>query len=137
MIDGDHHELTIVNAGHVFPLLRRVDRRVEFLAEEIIGFALGIDPGKTYEQVTVPIGPGEAVIFRSDYVTAGIHDRGCNIDLEGLRKAIGQAPGAAASVGESILEAIRRFREGRAQVDDITLLCLWRAEPQVTHGRQG
>ena len=56
------------------------------------GFALGIDPGQTYEQVTVPIGPGEVVIFRSDYVTAGIHDQGCNIDLEGLRTGNRSSP---------------------------------------------
>ena len=36
VIDSDRHELTLANAGHVPPLLRRVDRRVESLAEEII-----------------------------------------------------------------------------------------------------
>ena len=79
VIDGDRHlTVTIANAGHVVPLLRRVDMRVEFLAKEIIGFPLGIDRGQNYEHVTVPIVPGEVVIFRSDGVTAEIHHQGCN-----------------------------------------------------------
>jgi len=134
VIDGDRHELTIANAGHVFPLLRRVDMRVEFLAKEIIGFPLGIDRGQNYEHVTVPIVPGEVVIFRSDGVTAEIHHQGCNIELNSLRQAIAQAPNDAASVGQSILEAIRRYGQGRAQVDDITLLCLGRVVPTTLLG---
>jgi|SRR5271157_1047784 len=139
VIDSDRHELTIALAGCMPPLLRRADRRVEFLAEEITGSPLWIDPGWTYEHVTVPIGPGEVVIFHSDGVTAliqsaRIHDLSCNIDLEGLRLAITQARDGAASVGRSILEAIRRFGQGRAQMDNITLLCLGRALPTTLPG---
>jgi|SRR5271157_1876774 len=134
VIDGNRLELTIANAGHVLPLLRRVDMRVEFLAKEIIGFPLGIDRGQNYEHVTVPIVPGEVVIFRSNGVTAEIHHQGCNIELNSLRQAIAQAPDDAASVGQSILEAIRRYGQGRAQVDDITLLCLGRVVPTTLLG---
>jgi len=136
VIDSDRHELTIAIAGCVPPLLRRAHRRVEFLAEEVTGFPLWVDPGRTHENVTVPVGPGEVVIFQSDGVTAVIDDLDCNIDLEGLRQAIAQAPGGAASVGQSILEAIRRFGQGRAQMDDITLLCLGRAVPRTLLGEE-
>ncbi len=129
VIDSDRHELTIANAGHAYPLLRRVDRRVEFLAEKVTGFPLGIHPGRTYENVTVPVGPGEVVIFYFDGVTAVIDHQEQLFDMSCLRHAIAQAPGGAASVGQSILDAIRRFGQGRAQVDDITLLCLGRTVP--------
>ncbi len=127
VIDSDHHELTIANAGYIPPLIRRVDRRVEFLAEEVSGFPLWIDPGASYENATVPVGPGEIVIFQSDGVTAVIDHQNQLFDLKSLERAIAQAPGGAASVGQSILEAIRRFGQGQAQQDDITLLCLGRA----------
>ncbi len=72
VIDSDRHELTIANAGHVSPLLRRADRRVEFLAEEICWYPLWILPEQPYENAIVPIAPGEVVIFHSDGVTAVI-----------------------------------------------------------------
>ena len=54
-----------------------------------------------------------------------------------LRNAIAQAPDGAASVGQSILETIRRFGQGGKQMDDITLICVGRPVPQVTHERLG
>jgi len=134
VIDSDRHELTLANAGHVSPLLRRVDRRVESLAEEIKGLPLWIDPGQTYEHATVPIGPGEVVIFHSDGVTAVIDHQSHFFDLNCLRLAIAQAPGGATSAGQSILDAIRRFGQGRAQMDDITLLSIGRAVPTTLFG---
>ncbi len=129
MIDGDRHELTLANAGCAPPLLRRANRWVESLDEDASGFPLWIDPGMIYENITVPIGPGDVLILHSDGVTAVTDHQNKLFDLESLRLAIAQAPGGAASVGQSILEAIRRFGKGQAQVDDITLLCLGRVVP--------
>jgi serine phosphatase RsbU (regulator of sigma subunit) len=69
------------------------------------------------------------VIFHSDGVTAVINNLNNLFDLNRLRQTIAQAPNDAASVGQSILEAINRFRAGRAQRDDVTLLCLGRVVP--------
>ena len=137
VIDSDCHELTLAGAGQVAPLLRRVDRRVESIAEKAIGYPLWIVPETTYENVTVPIGPGEVVIFHSDGATAVIDHQSHLFDLNSLRHAIAQAPDRVASVGQSIVEAIRRFGQGRPQMDDITLLCVGRTVPQVTHKRKG
>jgi phosphoserine phosphatase RsbU/P len=137
VIDSDRDELTLANAGHLPPLFCRADRRVESLAVEICGYPLWVVPGQTYENVRVPIGPGEVVVFHSDGVTAVTDHQNCVFDLNRLRLAVAQAPDGAASVGQSILEAIRRFGLGKAQFDDITLLCLGRVVPEVTHERQG
>jgi phosphoserine phosphatase RsbU/P len=137
VIDSDCHELTLASAGQVAPLIRRVDRRAESIAEQAIEYPLWIVPEPTYENVTLPIGPGEVVIFQSDGVTAVIDHQDHLFDLNSLRQAIAQATGDAASVGRSILEAIRRFGQGRPQMDDITLLCVGRPVPQDSHKRKG
>jgi phosphoserine phosphatase RsbU/P len=129
VIDSGLHELTLANAGCVPPLLRHADRRVESLAEKVTGIPLWVMPEQTYENVTMPIGPSEVVILHSDGVTAVIDHLSNISDLDSLRLAITQASGGAASVGQSILEAIRRFGQGRAQFDDITVLCLGRVMP--------
>jgi serine phosphatase RsbU (regulator of sigma subunit) len=129
LIDGDHHEVTLASAGHIPPLVRRGDRRVECLAEGACGFPLWIDPEQTYMNLTVQVGPDEVLIFLSRGVTAVIDHQARRLDLEGLRLAIAQAPQGAASVSQSIFDAIHRFGQGRAQMDDFTLLCLERALP--------
>jgi serine phosphatase RsbU (regulator of sigma subunit) len=129
VMDSERHELTLANAGFLSPLLRHADRQTKLLGEEIAGFPLWVDPGQTYETLTVPIGPGEMVIFHSDGVTSVADDRGNLFAESRFRRAITQAPDGAASVGQSILEAINRFRGGRALVDDITLLCVGRVAP--------
>jgi phosphoserine phosphatase RsbU/P len=137
VIDSDSHELTLASAGQVAPLIRRVDRRVESVAQEAIGYPLWIVPEPTYENVTVTVGPGEVVIFQSDGVTAVIDSQEQILDPDCLRHAIAQAPDGAASVGQSILETIGRFAQGGMQMDDITLLCVGRPVPQDSHKRKG
>jgi serine phosphatase RsbU (regulator of sigma subunit) len=60
VIDSDCHELTLVSAGHVASLIRRLDRRVESIAQVAIGYPLWIVPEPTYENVTVQIGPAKS-----------------------------------------------------------------------------
>jgi sigma-B regulation protein RsbU (phosphoserine phosphatase) len=126
VIDGDRHELIIANAGHVPPLLRHRDRRIDSVAEEIIGLPLWIVPTPDYENLTLPISPGDVVIFHSDGITAIIDNQICLFDLNRIRQAISQARDDAASIGQSILDAMLGFGQERAQCDDITLLCLGR-----------
>jgi sigma-B regulation protein RsbU (phosphoserine phosphatase) len=134
VIDSDRHELTLANAGHAPPVLRLADRQTVLLGEDIMGFPLWVDPAQTYKNLTVPIGPGEMVIFHSDGVTAVIDEQDNLFDLSRLRQAIAQASDDATSVGRSILEAINRFRGGRVQMDDITVLCVGRVAPTTRFG---
>ena len=129
VIDGNRHELTLASAGHVAPFLRDADRRIESLGEERTGFPLWIDPTQHYENVTAPIAPGEIVIFHSGGLTAIIDNQERIFDLTHLRQAINQASDHVASVGQSIMEAIRVFGHGRPQWESITLLCVGRAVP--------
>jgi phosphoserine phosphatase RsbU/P len=131
VIDSDCHELTLASAGYLAPFLRRVDRRVDSIAEKAIGMPLWIVPEQTYENVTVPIGPGEVVIFYSDDVTSVIDSHEQMLDTGCLRQAIARAPDGAASVGQSILQTIRRFGKGGKLMDDITLLCVGRPVLEV------
>ena len=136
IIDSDRHEMTVASAGHLSPLVRRVNRQTDLLGAESAGLPLWIDPSERYENVTMPIGSGEILVFYSDGVTELMDNQSNLFRPERLRQAISQARGDASSVGQSILEALRRFGQGQAQMDDISLLCVGRALPQVNHGRK-
>ena len=126
VIDGERHELSVASAGSVPPLLRRSNGRVEDVTEEVCGLPLWVVREQTYETVTVSVGPGDIVVLFSDGVTAVSDHKHRLFDMNSLNEAIAQAPSSAASVGQSVLEAARRFGGGRPQPDDMTLLCLGR-----------
>ena len=128
VIDGERHELTVASAGYVPPLLRRSNGRVEDIPDEVCGLALWVVREQTYKTVTVPVGPGDVVVLFSDGMTAVSDHKDRLFDMNSLKQAIAQAPRSAASVGQSVLEAVRRFGGGRPQPADMTLLCLGRTD---------
>jgi serine phosphatase RsbU (regulator of sigma subunit) len=104
VIDSNPHELTLANAGHVLPFIRRADRQVESLVEGVTGIPLWIVPDQTYNKVNVPIGPGEVVVFHTDGVTSVFDPQDHLFDHHALRLAIAQAPVGAAPVGSRSLK---------------------------------
>jgi phosphoserine phosphatase RsbU/P len=126
VIDGERHELSVANAGASPLLLRRSNGRVEDLTEEVCGLPLWVVREQTYETVTVPVVPGDVVVFFSTGVTAISDDEDTLFDMDSLIEAITQAPSGVGSVGLWVLEAIRRFAGGRPHPFDMTLLCLGR-----------
>jgi phosphoserine phosphatase RsbU/P len=132
LIDSDRHVMTFANAGHLSPLLRRVDRQTELIGAESAGLPLWIVPGQQYENIELPIRPGEVVVFYTDGVTEVMDNQHTLFSLDRLQRSTSQARAETGSVARSILEAIRLFGQGQAHFDDITLLCFARATPKVT-----
>jgi serine phosphatase RsbU (regulator of sigma subunit) len=126
ILDGHRHELTIVNAGHMGPLIRRSDGQIEVVGEEESGTALGIVETETYQAVTIPLGAGDVVVVYTDGVTDATSLGGDRFGSERLQQILSTAPGGAGPVGESIREAVRRHVGGGEPFDDITLLTFGR-----------
>jgi serine phosphatase RsbU (regulator of sigma subunit) len=131
VLDVERHELTVVNAGHMAPLVRRNDGRVEEVASVPSGLPLGIDEDSAFGAETVTIGSAEVVVLYTDGITdAGNTDApgsgGCAFGEERLKQALSITPAGVGPCGESILDAVRRHAAGRDQFDDMTLICLGR-----------
>jgi serine phosphatase RsbU (regulator of sigma subunit) len=127
LVDGDRHEMTVVSAGHMAPLVRRSDGRIEEVGKAEAGLMLGVDAGQSYEPVRASLGPGDVVVLYTDGVTDAEDPDGRWLGSGRLREALASAPGGAPSVGEAILGAVRRHAAGGAQSDDMTLVCFGRA----------
>jgi serine phosphatase RsbU (regulator of sigma subunit) len=127
ILDTDRHELALVNAGHMPPLIWRAAGRVEEIGVERSGTPLGIDPDASYQLQTVPLGAGEILVLYTDGITeAGTDQEGGGFGIERLAQALAQAPPGVGPAGAAILEAVRRHHAGRDQFDDMTLICLGR-----------
>ncbi len=119
------HELTYVNAGHNPPLLVRASGQVEQL--DVGGFPVGIMPFGTYEQVPVPLHPGDVMIVYSDGVTESVNEAGDEFGesrlIEVLQKNLTRT---AAGVRDRIDEALTRFVGKAKSVDDLTMVIVKR-----------
>jgi sigma-B regulation protein RsbU (phosphoserine phosphatase) len=125
-LDPLRHELTVVNAGHVAPMVRRSDGRIEVIGEECAGPPLGIVDDRQYEAVSTSINPGDVVVLYTDGVNEAMDTRGQLFGVELLKQTLATAPSEPGKVGESIRDAVGRHAAGRDQSDDITLLCFGR-----------
>jgi serine phosphatase RsbU (regulator of sigma subunit) len=126
IIDLKKCEMSLVNAGHMPPLIRRPDGSVDTFDEDTVGIPIGITTDYPYEVVRRKIEPGETVVI----VTDGV-DEAMNPDGELYTKArvfefVRNASPRAAELGEALLADVRRHAAGRPQNDDITIMTFGR-----------
>ena len=75
---------------------------------------------------TIQIEAGDVVVLYTDGVSEALDLKNRYFGAGRLTRAINAAPGRVSSVGESILQSVRQHAAGRAQSDDIALLCIGR-----------
>ena len=126
VIDVDQHRLTVVNAGHPCPLIRRGDGRLEEIGKGISGLPLGIAPESRYQIAETTIGPGEIVILHTDGVTDAMTAANVRFGEARLKHSILLAKPGATCVGEAVIKDVQGHVLNRAQFDDITLVCIAR-----------
>ena len=126
VVDPVNHEVTVVNAGHMPPLLRHGNQQVEPFGEEISGVPLGIDSDSTYEQTSRKLAVGDSLTMFTDGISEAMNKAGELYGLDRLQQQIGSESAGVSMLGRLILEDVRRFVAGRPQSDDMCLACLGR-----------
>jgi serine phosphatase RsbU (regulator of sigma subunit)/pSer/pThr/pTyr-binding forkhead associated (FHA) protein len=149
VLDPSAHLLTLVNAGHMNPLLYRATRGElsEAISNDATGLPLGVMPGFEYESATIDLEPGDTITVYTDGVTDAMAPGGELFGNEGVVKYLKLDDHAVSDgtrpqrVGDRIVSAVRRHANGRAQNDDIAIVCFGRLDPTVSPGmsvtRQG
>jgi sigma-B regulation protein RsbU (phosphoserine phosphatase) len=126
--------LTICNAGHPRPLwYRAAEARWTVLSgdtgEPDVGAAnlpFGIDEGGAYQQFSVALGRGDAVVFYTDALTEARDPAGRLLGEAGLlRLASGLDGSEPRTLGRNLLAAVEDYRGGAPAEDDLTLLALY------------
>jgi len=126
VLDPARHEVCLVNAGHMPPLLRHGSGAVEQMCESVGGLPLGVSDGVDYEQVTAGLAPGDSLTLYTD----GIPDA-MNVahELYGggrLEAQLRASVDGVKALGQRILEDVRRFVGSQAQSDDMCVTCFGR-----------
>ena len=129
VLDPASHQVALVNAGHVSPIIRRCDahsRRIEEFADKAAGMPLGVIPEAVYEQVTYSIGPEDLFVFHTDGVSEAMNERNEIYGPSRLRRVTVEAAAGPQAVGEAIVADVAQFVGGQTQHDDRVVLAFGR-----------
>lgn len=126
VLDTDTNELTIVNAGHMPPIIRRqATGEIEQLASEESGLPLGILEDFEYESVTIKLEPGDMVVMYTDGINEAMNADGEQLTTERMIQVIREGQAKSPHVmGEQICEAVNRHAGRTPAIDDMCIVCL-------------
>jgi serine phosphatase RsbU (regulator of sigma subunit) len=126
VLDPATQRATVVNAGHMAPLVRRASGKLEEPSEEIAGLPLGVTDALGYEQCEVGIEPGDCITLFTDGINESIDALGAFYTIDRLREQVKKLGGETKVVGPAIVEDVRRFLGSAPQNDDMCLVCFGR-----------
>lgn len=134
ILDPKGHNVQLINAGHVPPMIYRAGTEDLFEAvdAERSGFPLGVMPESQYTIVDVRLGPGETLLVFTDGVTDALNPANKQFRIEGVKKAVCQESvvdstmHSPARVGKRLIEAVKNHISDRDQYDDIALVSFGR-----------
>jgi serine phosphatase RsbU (regulator of sigma subunit) len=128
VLDPAAHRLTLVNAGHLPPLLRQQSGSIKQIGVKSSGLPLGIQHDTVYVQKEFPIEPGETIVMATDGVTEAMNPDHEIYGTARLTALLKKGPPQAEILGEAIVTEIETFVAGYSQRDDICLICFHRQE---------
>lgn len=134
LLDPATGRLDWVCAGHPFPLLRRLDGRVEELGEG--GLPLGMRADLSPPTGSTTVGSGELLVLYTDGIAEAVDAEGRAFGYLRLAEAVA-AGGGARTVHDTVLSSFEHHQgigQGRGRgeprlTDDVTLVTLERLDP--------
>ena len=116
--------LTCANAGHEYPVIRRVGGDFA-LYKDRHGFVIGGMDGVKYKEYELLLAPGDKLFLYTDGVPEATSADG---ELFGVERMIGALNQVKDEAPEEVLKGVRRAVDGfvkdAEQFDDLTMLCL-------------
>jgi PAS domain S-box-containing protein len=109
------------SGGHPLPLLLRADGTVQQVGEP--GTLLGVLPDPSFEDRSLSLGPGDALVFFTDGVIEG-RGNARTLDEEGLADLVATCAGAGADAIAARVEDAAVAAQGGSPRDDIAVLVL-------------
>lgn len=122
VIDLNTNEMSLVNAGHMSPMILKPGGLLEEFDTDTTGLPIGVMENYPYTVVKRIIAPSETVVFFTDGVDEAMNPDGELYTLERMRAFIAKSTGKAEELGKALLADVRRHANGHPQNDDITIM---------------
>ncbi len=122
VIDPRTGRLTISNAGHELPLLRRCDSRVESIAHQCTSCPIGVLEGETYIESILDLAPDESLTIFSDGFPDAEASDATRWGREKLAAAVAACQGSSQQSIQHVTLVADRFIGDHAQFDDMCIV---------------
>ena len=120
IIDLKTNEVTLVNAGHMAPVLRHADATIEEVGQEAAGLPVGVVEGMEYEEFKVKLEPGDSLTVYTDGIPDAMNMREEFYGTERFLKELGTpSTDGVMAMGKRIIDEVKRFAGDQAQSDDM------------------
>ena len=126
VLDPNSHEVWIVNAGHMPPLVRHASGAIEAVGEADSRLPLGVDPDVEYRECSVSLALGDSLTAYTDGIPDAMNAMEDFYGAKRLEAQLQSQTEGVNALGQRILEDVRRFVGNQAQNDDMCVTCFGR-----------
>lgn len=126
VLDPREHVATIVNAGHMPPILRTADKQALDIGGDQSGLPLGVIDDFEFEQVSVELPAGSFLTLYTDGISEAMNPAGDIYGLERIHERVAAPIASVKDLGRHILDDVKQFVGDRSQSDDMCLACFGR-----------
>jgi serine phosphatase RsbU (regulator of sigma subunit) len=126
VLDPQTHAVTVVNAGHFPPILRRAKGNIEDPGKDKMGLPLGILQGQEYQHWSFHLQPGDSLMLFTDGFVDAENTKHEPYGVERMEQQFAVSHGSPKQIVDLLLEQVRDHLTGATQYDDITLVCIQR-----------
>lgn len=126
VLDPATHEVTLVNAGHLPPVRRLSNGKIEPIGIVESGMPLGIVPTQQFQSSKFSLSPGESWLIFTDGITEAMKSPK---ELYGTKRLIDFMASGPTRIDElvnGLIEDVEKYCEGRAQSDDMCVVGMQR-----------
>jgi sigma-B regulation protein RsbU (phosphoserine phosphatase) len=121
-LDARTGAITICNAGHLPPVIKKADGSVVRLAAAG-GAPLGIMPGLQFARETAALGPGDTVVLYTDGIIEAMNAREELYGFDRFEALLRGGPPEPEQLTNAVIADVNRFTGLSPQHDDMTLVC--------------
>jgi serine phosphatase RsbU (regulator of sigma subunit) len=134
VIDPKNDKVTIVNAGHMAPVVRAKDGSISEPSEEESGLPIAIDDGMDYEAVEFTMNAGDLAVLYTDGINEAMNSNDEEFGMERVRQLTAKG-GDAKAIKDRIVKAVLEHVGTAPPFDDMCLVVIERttnaAKPRV------
>lgn len=125
ILEPETHRVTVVNAGHMPPLIYRSNIKVEDFGDKQVGLPLGIDDSFSYEPITTNLELGNLLAMYTDGINEAMDESGKQYGIQRIRDHIAMAQDPKLA-GSNIIDDVRIHVGDQSQNDDMCLVSFGR-----------
>lgn len=129
ILDPRQHTVTIANAGHEQPFLRRANGELEPVGEETTDPPISVVAGLEYRQITFTMEPGDHLLLYSDGVTDAENSQsGERFRAERLKELLQREGVKVDEFVPALVNAVEGFAQDAPQFDDMCIVGVQRTQ---------